>query len=238
MEGEGGEDRGGEGGLAAQPFPDYIEPMPTIQKTRVSDGESISRNRFGVAPRTLGGLYEAPTSFTSFGTNVAANAPFPAGTFRTLGSINLPAYALSQGTVLRLSFAGSLAWNGVGGGVGFSFIQFRITPDAGGLPYTLQLGSGATAPGAPQGDVFGGQITIFAPNPASISVGLVGNILFSDIQNSAAPVAPVYSRLQTLTLDTAGLASGIDFDIRASLAGAPSIDLIQLDYYLAELVGG
>jgi hypothetical protein len=227
------------GGLAAGAVPDYIWLMPISQKARSSVGESITRNNYGVAPRTLGGLFAAPTTYTSFGSN-GADFPFPDNTQRTLGSVNLPAYTLNHGAVVRMSFAGTLTWNAVAGG--FAFLRLQVTPNSAGVPYNIALATGApTDAGATYW--FGGQITLLAQQEPSPASNVAISTLTSDIQKGTAPVAPYFQTPQgtgagLLLLDTAGLSSGIDFNLQVSLSGGASIGFTQLRYFLTEIVGG
>ena len=160
-------------------------------------------------------------------------------TVQTLGTVNLPAYSFTEGTVVRVSFAGVLSWNAVPGG--FAFLRLQVTPNAAGVPYNLQLATGLATTGTPCW--FGGQITLFAQEEPSAAAQVAVSALISDIQLPAAPTAPELKLLQgsdvgLLSLDTTGLASGIDFNLQVSLSGGASIGFTQLRYYLTEMVGG
>jgi hypothetical protein len=211
--------------------------MPVSQNARNSGGANIARNSFGVAPRTLGGLFSAPVNLTSFGSDPSAVDPFPNNTVQTLGSVNLPAYTFTKASVVRISFAGVLSWNATPGG--FAFLRMEVTPNALGLSDNLQLATGlAAVPGSICS--FGGQMTLFAQQDPSASALVAVSALTSDIQLPTVPTAPEFKLFQSgfLSLNTTGLASGINFNFQVSLSGGASIGFTQLRYYLTEMVGG
>ena len=215
--------------------------MPIPQTTRSSIGPSVARNTYGNAPRTLGGIFNAPTTFTSFGSILSADQTFPNNSTQTLGTVNLPAYTFSKGSVTRISFAGELTWNLVPGG--FAFLRLQVTPNSAGLPYNIQIAPGAASPGGVGSYIFGGVITLFAPEDPSATGNVSISSLVYDIQSPVVPSTPVFglpqgSSLGNLSLDTTGLSSGIDFNLQMNLTGGTSIGFTKLLYFLTEMVGG
>jgi hypothetical protein len=214
--------------------------MPIAQVTRFSAGPSVSRNAFGNAPRTLGGIFNAPTTFTSYGTDVTADQPFPVGTTQTLGSVNFPGYSFTKGSYVRISYAGSLVFNNVGGGATGN-ISVLIDPNAAGTSYAFNLDGGYTAPVGLSVEFFGGEFSFFALEEPSASAAVSVSSLFTSVSN--APAAPLFSLPQgvepgTVLLDTTGLPGGITVSLRCSLAGTGRISLIKLRYFVTEISGG
>jgi hypothetical protein len=213
--------------------------MPIPQTTRSSSGPSIARNTFGNAPRTLGGIFNAPTTFTSFGTDVTADEVFPAGTTKTLGSVNFPGYSFTKGSYVRISYAGSLAFTAGLGATGN--ISVLIAPNAAGTFYSFNLDGGYTAPVGVSGDFFGGEFSFFALEDPSDSATVAVSSLFTSVSNT--PAAPLFNLPQgsgagTVLLDTTGLPGGITVSLRCSLAGSARIGLIKLRYFVTEISGG
>ena len=214
--------------------------MPIPQVIRSSAGPSVSRNTFGNAPRTLGGIFNAPTTFTSFGTDVTADETFPVGTTKTLGSVNFPGYSFTKGSYVRISYAGSLVFNNVVG-VATGNLSVLIAPNAAGTFYSFNLDGGYTAPGGLSADLFGGEFSFFALEEPSDSAAVSVSSLFTSVTNT--PAAPLFSLPQgvepgTVLLDTTGLPGGITVSLRCSLAGSARIGLIKLRYFVTEISGG
>jgi hypothetical protein len=83
-------------------------------------------------------------------------------------------------------------------------------------------------------------MTLFAQQDPSASALVAVSALTSDIQLPTVPTAPEFKLFQSgfLSLNTTGLASGINFNFQVSLSGGASIGFTQLRYYLTEMVGG
>ena len=211
-------------------------PPPT-QISRGSPGASYARNRFGNAVRTLGGVYAAPVSFSSFGTYPGVTQSFPVGTTRPLGSVDFPAYTLYQGTVVRIGFSGSVAWNGAPGGADLQ-IRLLIDPDSAGSPYTLALDA-VSPPGGTPTHVFGGQFDLLVLDECALAADVSISALYAPV--AAAPSAlalrlPQGSSLGNLSLATVGSTT---MTLQATLVGVnPSVGQIVLNRFVTELVGG
>jgi len=195
---------------------------------------------FGNAPRTLGGVFNAPTTFTSFGTSATADETFLAGTTKTLASVNFPAYSFTKGSYIRISYAGVLQFNGAGGGATGN-ISLLISPNAAATFYSFNLDAGYTAPIGAAGDIFGGEFSFFAPEEPSDSATVAVSSLFTSVTNTAG--TPLFDLPQgsdrgEILLDTTGLLNGITVSLRCSLAGNPRILLTKMRYFVTEIAGG
>ena len=215
--------------------------MPIAQITRSSVGPSVARNAFGNAPRTLGGIFSAPTSYSSFGTLLGNTAVFVPGTSVTLSTVNVPGYGLTKGSTVRFSFTGLIDFNGAAASA-TGFVRFIVNPNALGVPYDFILGP-ITPPGGAVSHIFGGQVDLLVQGASSDACDVaISSIFFVPAQAPFAPVLslPLGSSMGILSLDTTGLASGIDFSVTASMSavGSASIDKIQLNRFVVEMAGG
>jgi len=241
VEGEGRGALGG-AGLPRASMQTTSSPMPTPQVTRSSVGPSVARNAFGNAPRTLGGIFSAPTSYDSFGTLPANTAVFDPGTSVTLSTVNVPGYGLTKGTTVRFSFTGIIDFNGVAGPAS-GFVRFIVNPNALGVPYDFILGI-ITPPGGVASYIFGGQVDLLVQGASSDACDVaISSLFFVPGLSPSAPVLslPLGASVGILSLDTTGLASGIDFSVTASMSPPPaaaSIAKIQLNRFVVEMAGG
>lgn len=218
--------------------------MPVTLPTVLNAGAARANNALGVAPRTLGGLFNALTTFTEFGTLFPAN-PFVEGSRVVLGSVTIPGYTLTQGAALRLSFSGSLLWlNAAGVGEPVQ-IGLLITPIATAANFLVDLGANVVPGGAHVTYVFGGVLEMVALEDPSTDSDVGTSIQFTDLAGSGTGTSRL-SLLGTTTtgilrLNTAGLAAGTRLDIVATMTNGvldPSVQRIRLQRFTTELFGG
>lgn len=215
--------------------------MPIPQTTRSSIGPSVARNTYGNAPRTLGGVFQAPTSYDSFGTDPAATGTFLPGTTKTLSTVNFPGYSLTQGMVVQISYSGVIQFNGVGNASGT--IKLLVNPKSGGGFYSFTLGV-FVPPGGAANHVFAGQVDLLVQGASSDASSVaITSVFFPPATTPSAPelTLPQGSSIGILSLDTTGLLAGINFSLQAIMdvpPATPSIAKIQLNRFVTEIAGG
>ena len=200
--------------------------MPPIP--RPFAGPVTSRNALGVSPRTLGGVFDVPVAFTSFGTATAN--PFNPGDTVTLATVNLPAYTLAEGTVARLRYAGKVLWNGAA----INPVLIRLDGITGGAPILM----GGGAPGA--GDaLFSGSADVVALEPPSAASKVAISAEYVNIGaiGTSSPIATTnqggVGGFGIGVLDTGGCPTGIDIKITAEQTpnnAVPSV--VSISIYL------
>lgn len=207
--------------------------MPPIP--RPFAGPVTSRNALGVAARTLGGVFDVPVTFTKFG-SLTPN-PFNPGTTVTLGTVNLPAYTLDQGSVARLRYAGRLGWEASPPAVDAIFI--RLDGITGGAPITM--GGGAPPGGGGAVGFFAGSadiVALDAPSAAS-KVAIYAEFVAIGTVGSTSPTATTFQGVNGIgigEIDTGGCPTGIDIKVIADMNNAGIISSIrEIELYMLTL---
>ncbi len=204
--------------------------MPPIP--RAFTGPVTARNALGVSPRTLGGVFSVPTTFTAFGSTTAN--PFNPGATITLATVNLPAYTLDKGSVARMRYAGRLVWEAAPPAVDPIFI--RLDGVTGAAPITM----GGGAPPGPAGAsaMFAGQFELVGLESPSAASKVAVSAEFTTI-GPVGTVSPVTTTHQGVNgigigvLDTGGCPTGIDIKILSDMNNAGVVSSIRrIELYL------
>jgi len=202
--------------------------MPPIP--RPFAGPVTSRNALGVSPRTLGGVFDVPVAFTSFGTATAN--PFNPGDTVTLATVNLPAYTLAEGSVARMRYAGRVTFEGAPGNT----IFLRLEGVTGAAPITMGNGAPTGLPGAVA--MFAGEFELVALEPPSAAskVAISAEFVTIGTVGSTSPVATTHQGVNGIgigVLDTGGCPTGIDIKINVEMNNNLALSSVQrIELYL------
>ena len=224
--------------------------MPVSAYSTTLSGPVTSQNAIGIASRTLGGVFDAPVSYTDFGLPAFITDPtntFVSGSTVSLSTVNLPAYALAQGTVLRLSFSGYVTWNSLLGAGEPIQMGLRISPVAAALSQTFDLGPAVTSSGIGLKQVFSGQLFLLARTEPSADADVSIHMSYASIANSGVaspvviiPLTPAVKSNGVIGLTTGGFPAGTDIEVTATMSAGllgNSVRVIQLIECVTELIG-